>query len=50
MRLVQRARLIVLLLDEPGLSAKVAGAQVGFTNAASGRKWVKRFNAEGSRG
>jgi transposase len=49
-RLVQRARLIVLLLDEPGLSAKAAGARVGYTNEASSRKWVKRFNAEGMDG
>ena len=50
LRLVQRARLIVLLLDEPALSAKAAGERVGYTNEASGRKWVKRFNAEGVAG
>jgi transposase len=47
LRLVQRARLIKAMLDEPTLHASDAGLQVGFKSNASGSIWVKRFNNEG---
>jgi len=49
-RLVQRARIIVLMLEDPDLSASRAGLRVGYKNDASGPFWVKRFNAEGIEG
>ena len=45
-KLVQRARVIQALLDEPGLGAAKAGRVAGYTNEASGTQWVKRFNEE----
>ena len=44
---VQRARIIRLLLDEPSLAAGAAARGVGFTRADVGRAWVRRFNAGG---
>lgn len=49
-RLVQRARVVVTLLDEPRLGAAEAGQRAGYSNPASGRKWVKRFNEQGLAG
>jgi len=46
MRLVQRARLIEALLDDPGLTATEAGMRVGFKSSGSGVAWVRRFNEE----
>ena len=46
-KLVQRARVIQALLDDPGLGAARAGRAAGYTNDASGVNWVKRFNEEG---
>jgi transposase len=46
-RLVQRAKVIVALLDDPKLHATQAGQQAGFSGRQSGVNWVKRFNAEG---
>ena len=46
MRLVQRARLIKAMTEDPDLPASRAGLQVGFTSVAMGIMWVKRFNAE----
>lgn len=48
-RLVQRARIIVAMLDDPELSATEAGLRAGFSNAI-GATWVRRFNAEGVAG
>lgn len=45
--LVQRARVIKALLDNPALSAKEAGRVAGFKTNLSGRYWVKRFNIKG---
>lgn len=45
--LVQRARVIVALLDDPSLSAAAAGYRAGYTGAVSGGMWVKRFNERG---
>jgi transposase len=44
---VQRARVIRALLDEPGLSAGAAARRVGFTREDVGPVWVRRFNAGG---
>jgi len=49
-RLVQRAKVIVALLDDPKLHATQAGQQTGFSGRQSGVDWVKRFNAEGIAG
>jgi len=49
-RLVQRAKVIVAMLDEPHLHATQAGLQVGFSGSQSGLTWVKRFNEKGLAG
>ena len=49
-RLVQRAKVIVALLDDPKLHATHAGLQVGFGGRQSGVTWVKRFNENGLAG
>jgi transposase len=49
-RLVQRATVIVAMLDNPKLHATLAGKQAGFKGIQSGITWVKRFNAEGIAG
>ena len=46
-RLVQRAKVIIALLDDPKLYATQAGTQAGFSGRQSGVDWVKRFNEEG---
>ena len=48
--LVQRAKVIVALLDNPGLYATQAGLQAGFLAEQAGITWVRRFNAEGPAG
>lgn len=50
MRLVQRAQIIVAMLDHPKLSASRAGEQAGFKGAPMGVHWVKRFNELGIAG
>jgi len=45
--LVQRAKLIVALLDNPKLYATHAALQVGFRGEQTGVTWVRRFNTEG---
>jgi transposase len=42
-RLVQRAKLLVTMLDDPTVSASVAGRRAGLSGP-SGCAWVKRFN------
>ena len=49
-RLVQRARIIQLLLDNPKLPTGEAGKQVGYKSDYPGRTWVKRFNERGIQG
>lgn len=44
---VQRARVIRALLDQPALSAAEAGRRAGFAYVDAGRVWVRRFNAGG---
>lgn len=48
--LVQRAKIIVALLENPNLSASKAGMLVGFKTKQSGITWVKRFNENGING
>lgn len=50
LRLVQRARLIAAMLDDPGLTATDAGLQAGFKGTSSGAMWVSRFNEAGLAG
>ena len=49
-RLVQRARLITLMLDDTNLYAGGAGLRVGFRTPGSGAMWVRRFNEAGVAG
>jgi transposase len=49
-RLVQRARIIQLMLDDPTLNASEAGLRAGFKSNAVGPVWVKRFNETGAAG
>ena len=49
-RLVQRAKVIVAMLDDPKLYAVQAGLKVGFSGTQSGLTWVKRFNEKGLAG
>lgn len=48
-RLVQRAKIIELMLDDPSLAATRAGQRVGLS-VPMGPLWVKRFNEEGVAG
>jgi len=50
MRLVQRARVIEAILNEPSLPPSRAGEQAGYKGAPRGIHWVKRFNEEGLSG
>ena len=50
MRIIQRARIIMAMLDNPELAASRAGEQVGFKGAPMGIHWVKRFNELGMAG
>ncbi len=47
MRSVQRAKIIVALLEEPTLTASEAGCRAGYKSPQVGPLWVKRFNAAG---
>ncbi len=49
-RLVQRAQIIALMLEDPELTASRAGLRVGYKTHGTGPFWVKRFNAEGVAG
>jgi transposase len=46
-QLVKRAQLLRAMLEDPTLSPSEASRIVGYSNAATGINWVKRFNAEG---
>jgi len=46
-RLVQRARTIAAMDEDPELTATEAGLRAGFKSNAIGAIWVKRFNEEG---
>ncbi len=49
-RLVQRARIIAAMAEEPELTATEAGFRAGFNSNAIGSRWVQRFNEEGLAG
>jgi transposase len=49
-QLVQRARLITLMVDDPQLTAAEAGRQAGYRGDGSGIQWVRRFNEAGVEG
>jgi len=49
-RLVQRARVIALMLEDPTLYASEAALKAGFRSATVGALWVKRFNEQGLAG
>lgn len=49
-RLVQRARLIQELLNEPKQSATRTAQRVGYRGLGAGSKWVRRFNELGVAG
>jgi transposase len=49
-RSVQRAKVIVALLDDPTLKASEAGQRAGYNSRQVGPKWVRRFNMEGLSG
>jgi len=46
-RLVQRAKMLVYMIDNPKVSAGRAGFQVGFKTGSSGCLWARRFNEGG---
>lgn len=46
-RIVQRARLIGAMLDNPKLSAAQASLGAGYKSRVPGPMWVKRFNEHG---
>jgi hypothetical protein len=49
-RLVQRARIIAAMVEDPSLTATDAGFQAGFKSSAVGVLRVKRFNEDGLAG
>jgi len=49
-RLVQRARIIAAMAEDPALTATAAGYKAGFKSSAIGPLWVKRFNEDGLAG
>jgi transposase len=49
-RSVQRAKIIVAMLEDDALKASDAGLRAGYKSRQVGPQWVKRFNAEGLAG
>jgi transposase len=49
-RSVQRAKIIIALLDDPAVKACEAGQRAGYSSRQVGPQWVRRFNAEGLAG
>ena len=49
-RMVQRAKLIVSMLDDETLTASQAAKQAGFKTGVPGACWVKRLNEAGPKG
>jgi transposase len=49
-RLVQRARIIAAMLEDPSLFAAEAGFKAGFKSSPIGAEWVRRFNKDGLKG
>jgi len=50
LRLVQRARVIAAMLEDPRLTAAQAGLRAGFKSKTTGVMWVDRFNQDGLAG
>ena len=48
--MVKRAQLIKAVVDNPKLSGRKAGAQVGYSQGSSASKWINRFNQGGIEG
>lgn len=46
-RLVQRAKVIQALVDDPSKSATKAAQEIGYRGSTAGIKWVRRFNEQG---
>ena len=49
-RLVQRARIIAFMVEDPKLYATEAGLKAGFKSSPIGAEWVRRFNKDGLKG
>lgn len=49
-RIVQRARVIAYMMEDPNLYATEAGYKAGFKSSAIGAEWVQRFNKDGVKG
>jgi len=49
-RLVQRARVIAAMAQDPELTATEAASRAGFKSNVMGPMWVRRFNEEGLAG
>jgi transposase len=49
-RLVQRAKIIGAMMEDPDLTAGEAGLRAGYKSIGMGPMWVKRFNEEGVAG
>lgn len=49
-RLVQRAKVIAAMIEEPGLTAGEAALRAGYKSVGMGPMWVQRFNEEGLSG
>lgn len=50
MRLVQRAKIILAMMEDPDLSAGDAGVRAGYHSVGAGPMWVQRFNEAGLAG
>ena len=48
--LVQRAKIIAAMMEDPDLMAGEAGLRAGYRSIGVGPMWVKRFNQEGLAG
>lgn len=49
-RLVQRARVIAYMIEDPKQYATEAGMKAGFSSSITGPAWVRRFNEKGIEG
>lgn len=49
-KLVQRAKVIAAMIEEPALTAGEAGLRAGYKRVGMGPMWVKRFNEQGLSG
>lgn len=49
-RLVQRAKIIEAMMEDPKLPATEAGLKFGYGSRASGLRWVRCFNTKGLAG